>query len=163
MPAQDSSLISYHHIQTSVKYPFYSTQVLSSVRRGPSIVLVSASTIVIIFAIVITAAVHGGTEKQFSQVITVGPVWPTNSWTCTSDADFTIDAVIIAYDEPNELLIIHSERGTQPDFKLMPMQMESFSVGGPADSTITLTTVGTMSGFITLQTTSDATASCTPI
>ena len=41
----------------------------------PNILLVSVSTAIIIFAIVITATVQGPPEKAFSQVITVGPVW----------------------------------------------------------------------------------------
>ena len=83
-------VISYHRIQTSIKYPFNSMLVLPSVRPvkpGSSIVLVSASTIIIIFTIVITATVQSETGNQFSQVITVGPVWSTDAWICTSDAD----------------------------------------------------------------------------
>jgi len=160
------SIISHHHIQTSVKYPFNSTLVLSSVRpvrRGSSIVLVSASTIIIIFTIVITATVQSEQGNQFSQVITVGPVWTTDAWECTSDADFTVDAVLIAYGNgTNRLTIFVSTQGTQPDFELTSLEMESFTVGGPADTTIQITRLGTISGFITLQTTSGATASCIP-
>jgi len=129
----------------------------------PSVLFVSAATVIIIFTIVITATVQGVPEKPFSQVITAGPVWATDGWICTSDAAFTIDAVLIAYDEPNQLIIIHSDRGTQPDFELTLLKMQSFTVGGSADSSITISKVGMISGFITLQTTSDARAGCTPV
>ena len=33
-------------------------------------------------------------EKSFSQVITVGPVWNSDSWVCTSDADFMVYGVL---------------------------------------------------------------------
>ena len=101
--------------------------------------------------------------ETFSQVITAGPVWTTDSWICTSDAEFIVHAVLIAYDEPNELTIIVSTQGTQPDFELTPLKMQSFTVGGSADSIITISRSGTITGFITLQTTSGANASCTPV
>jgi len=97
----------------------------SSKLTGPDVFLISASTIVIIFAIVITATVQSSTvqapttENAFSQVITVGPVWPTNSWVCTSNADYTVNAVLISYgDTPSYLEIDISGLGGQPDFEL---------------------------------------------
>ena len=76
----------------------------------PSVLFVSAATVIIIFTIVITATVQGVPEKPFSQVIIAGQVWVTDSWICTSDAVFTIDAVLIAYDEPNQLIIMQRDR-----------------------------------------------------
>jgi len=99
--------------------------------------------------------------STFSQVITVGPVWNSVSWTCTSDAEYIVHATLIAYDENNVLSISISTQGTQPDFRFTPLEMQSFTLGGPADSTITIARSGNISGFITLQTTSGATASCT--
>ena len=128
-----------------------------------TVLLVSAATIIIIFTIVITASVHSSTMATYSQVITVGPVWNTNSWSCTSDADYTVHATLIAYEEDNRLIIFQSNRGTQPDFQLTPLELQSFTVGGQADSRITISKTGIISGFITLQTTSGATASCTEI
>jgi len=128
-----------------------------------TVLSVSAATIIIIFTIVITASVHSSTLETYSQVITVGPVWNTNSWSCTSDADFTVHATLIAYEEDNGLIIYQSNRGTQPDFQLTPLELQSFTVGGQADSRITISKTGIISGFITLQTTSGATASCTEI
>ena len=99
--------------------------------------------------------------ETYSQVITVGPVWNTNAWSCTSDADYTVHATLIAYEEDNGLIIFQSNRGTQPDFQLTPFEIQSFTVGGQADTRITISKSGNISGFITLQTTSGATASCT--
>ncbi len=127
----------------------------------PGVLYVSAATIISIFTIVITASVQSSTMETFSQVITVGPVWNTNSWTCTSDADYILYATLITYDEDNMLTIFQNTRGTQPDFRLTPLEIQSFTVGGQADSTITITRSGEISGYITLQTTSGATASCT--
>jgi len=127
-------------------------------------IIVSAATIVIIFALVITASVQGPTEKPFSQIITVGPVWNTDNWICTSSSPFMLHGILIAYNNPARLEIFVSGAGEQPDFIFQPNEMHSFSVGGVADSSIRVTRLtGTITGFITLQTASDATASCEQI
>lgn len=132
-----------------------------SQRAKADVFLVSAATIIIIFAIVITAAIQGPPEKAFSQVITVGPVWNTNTWICTSDSEYIVHGLLIAYgDVTSTLSVAISGIGTQPDFEFTPLKMESFSIGGPADSTMSISRAGTITGFITLQTTSDAKASC---
>ena len=126
--------------------------------------LVGSATAIIIFSIVITAAVQGAqdtTENSFSQVITVGPVWKNDSWICTSDAEFMIHAVLVAYEQNSRLEIFVSGQGLQPDFAIQPREMKSFSIGGEADSSIRITGYeGRVTGFITLQTESGATASC---
>jgi len=123
--------------------------------------LVGSATAIIIFAIVITAAVQGTSEKPFSQIITVGPVWPTDSWICTSDAEFMIHGILASYEEGSRLEIYLSGAGLQPDFEMNPLEMKTFSIGGPADTSIRISKyVGKISGFITLQTESGATASC---
>lgn len=139
----------------------------SSILARPDVFLVSASTIVIIFAIVITATVQNSidqgqtTGKAFSQIITVGPVWPTNVWACTSDADYIVNAVLISYgDTPSYLEISISGLGGQPDLEFTPSKMETFSVGGPAGSTMTISSIGVITGYITLQTLSSANARC---
>lgn len=129
----------------------------------PSVLFVSAATIIIIFTIVITASIQSSTMSTFSQVITVGPVWNSDSWSCTSDAEYIVHATLIAYDEDNMLTIFLNTQGRQPDFRLTPLEIQSFTVGGPADSFITITRSGSISGYITLQTTSGAMASCTEI
>jgi len=126
-----------------------------------TVLFVSGATIIIIFAIVITASVQSSTISTFSQVITVGPVWNSDSWICTSDAEYIVHATLVGYSDPSTLSITISTQGTQPDFRFTPLEMQSFTVGGPADSITSITRSGNISGFITLQTTSGATASCT--
>jgi len=126
-----------------------------------TLLFISGATIIIIFAIVITASVQSSTIPTFSQVITVGPVWNSDSWSCTSDAEYIVHATLISYNENNVLKIFLNTQGTQPDFRFTPLEMQSFTVGGSADSIITITKSGSISGFITLQTTTGATASCT--
>ena len=130
-----------------------------------NIFLVSVSTAIIIFAIVIIAQVQDAPEKTFSQVITVGPVWNANSWSCTSDADYMVHGVLVSYGNTTSVLQISiAGKGTQPDLRFTPFEMRSFSIGGPADSTMSIgVNRGTITGFLTLQTMSDATASCTPL
>jgi len=124
--------------------------------------LISISTAIIIFAIVITATVQGPSEKAFSQVITVGPVWTTTGWSCTSNADYMVHGVLVSYgDSISVLKIAISGKGVQPDLRFTPLEMQSFSIGAPADSAMSIEIGrGTITGFLTLQTISDATASC---
>jgi len=75
-------------------------------------------------------------------------------------AEFMVHAVLIAYDEPNRIIISIDSRGSQPDFELFPLELVSFSVGAKSDDIITITKSGNISGYITLQTVSGATASC---
>ena len=151
-----------------------SMSVISYLSRG-DVFLAGMSTIVIIFAIVLTALVTGpglnfdinptsGSIESFSQVLTVGPVWKTDTWICTSDAEFIVHAVLIGYEKPSKLEIFVSGSGSQPDFVFPQNEMQSFSLGGPADSSIRITrSGGLVTGFLTLQTMSDATASCEQI
>ena len=127
------------------------------------VTLVGAAVIIIVFAIVITAAAQGATEKSFSQITTSGPVWHTGTWICTSNEEFMVHGVLIAY-QISGLEMNISGLGNQPDFVFQPREMKTFSIGGSADSTIRLTTTsGVITGFLTLQTSSDATASCEEI
>ena len=134
---------------------------LNNLRRA-DVFLVSVATVIIVFTIVITAAVQGVPEKPFSQVITVGPIWNTNTWRCTSDADFMVHGTIRAL-SGGELSIRISDQGAQSRYTFEPSDLYSFSVGASAGKTIALTKTQTVTGWITLQTTSDATASCTEV
>jgi len=128
---------------------------------GSNLFPIAAAVVIIVFAIAITAAVQDTTGKEFSQVITVGPVWPTSEWICTSDADYVAHAVLISYGNTTSYLEISiSGIGSQPDIEFTPLQMQSFSIGGPADSIMTISSRGVITGYITLQTLSDATATC---
>ena len=122
--------------------------------------LVGAATVIIVFAIVITAAVQGPQEKAFSQIITVGPVWPTDAWVCTSDANYVVHGALRGIGDRPMIQIAVSVAGTQSFYTLEIGRMEPFTVGGPAGTTTSITRTGTVTGFLTLQTTSDATASC---
>ena len=112
-------------------------------------------------AIAISAVVVSQSEKSFSQVITVGPVWTTNAWVCTSTSEYLVHGVLISYGNSTSILSIAiSGIGNQPDFEFTPLKMESFSVGAPADSTMTISSFGTITGYLTLQTMLDAEAIC---
>ncbi len=129
-----------------------------------NIFLAATSTIIILMAIAISTVVLSQSEKSFSQVITVGPVWTTNTWVCTSNSEYIVHGVLISYgDSPSELRIQISGLGIQPDFEFTPLKMESFSLGAPADSAMTLTGIGIITGYLTLQTMADAEASCIPV
>ncbi len=134
---------------------------MSNLSRS-DITLIGSAVIIIVFAIVITAAVQASNETAtFSKIITVGPVWRTDTWLCTSTEEFLVHGVLIAYTDVAGLTIAISGQGTQPDFRFAQAEMKTFSIGGPADSSIRITrSVGVITGFLTLQTSSDATASC---
>jgi len=101
-------------------------------------------------------------EKSFSQIITVGPVWATDSWLCTSDADFMVYGTIRGIG--GSLISIEIPGfGTQSLYALEDTQMESFSVGTHGDNQIIITKTGTVTGFITIQTISGAEANCVPL
>ena len=132
-----------------------------------SLMLLGFSAVaIIIFAIVISISyqtqilLSENNTESFSKIITVGPVWNTNSWTCTSDKDFITHGILrgIAL---SEFSIGVSDQGTQSLYTFYyDGQPESFSIGTKANQSMTITRVGTVTGFLTLQTSSDAIASC---
>jgi len=121
---------------------------------------IAAAVVIIVIAIAITAAVQGTPEKTFSQIITVGPVWNSDTWECTSDANFMVYGTLRGL-AGSQISINVSGHGTQSLYSLEPTQLEALSIGAAADESIIITRTGTVSGFITLQTSSDAIASCT--
>ena len=126
------------------------------------VLLVSAAVVIIIFAIVITAIVQDSNSNGFTQIITVGPVWNSDAWSCTSDADFMVHGTLRGL-EGALLELSIPDLGTQSLYAFNTEEMESFSIGSPGKHNITITRTGTITGWLTLQTTSDATASCTQI
>jgi len=101
-------------------------------------------------------------EKSFSQILSVGPVWPTDSWLCTSDADFMVYGNLRGL--AGSLLEINiSGIGTQSLYELEEGQMESFSIGAPGGQQIIITKSGIITGFLTIQTISGAVANCVPL
>jgi len=100
--------------------------------------------------------------KSFSQISSVGPVWTTDSWLCTSDAVFMGYGALRG--RGDSLLEINiSGIGTQSLYALEDEQMESFSVGASGDQQIIITRSGSITGFITIQTMSGAVANCVPL
>jgi len=123
-------------------------------------VFVTGSAVaIIVFAIVITSIVQGPPPKAFSQVITVGPVWDGDTWSCISDADFMIHGTLRGLAN-SQLIINVADVGTQSLYSLTPGELETFSIGSTAGHEVLITRTGTVTGFLTLQTTTDATASC---
>lgn len=123
------------------------------------IVLVASSTIIILVAISIAATLEPQAETSGFKIITVGPVWEEDSWICTSNADFMIFGTLRGVGN-SQISINISDKGTQSLYSLVPGELETFSVGGQADDQIIITRTGTVTGFITLQTSSDAKAGC---
>lgn len=130
----------------------------SSINRS-SLFLAIITIVVIVFAIVIVAQVQAPATNEFSQIITVGPIWESMNWVCTSDKDFIVHGVLRGY-EGAYLRIAIGDLGSQGLFAFDYERMETFSVGAIGGETITLTRTGTAEGWITLQTTADAEASC---
>ncbi len=132
---------------------------------GSNLFPIAAAVVIIVIAIGISAAVQGTTAQPMSQVLTVGPVWPTDTWRCTSDSDFVVHTMIrgIGTDPLPEIRIWVENQGTQSFYSMDNSESVSFSVGNQADTSITITRTGTVTGFLTLQTTSDAIASCTAV
>ncbi len=130
---------------------------------GSNVFPIAAAVVIIVIAIAITATVQGTPNNPMSQIITVGPVWSTDEWTCTSDADFVVHAAIRGIgNAPLPLIAVSVEgHGTQSFYSMDNSQSVAFTVGNQADKLITITRTGTVTGFLTLQTTSDAIASCT--
>jgi len=122
--------------------------------------LVAGATVIILFAIAISASLQGPDAEPFSKVITVGPVWDSDSWTCVSDSDFMVHGALRGLGNA-QLTISVQDTGTQSLYTVNTGEMETFSVGSVAGKNVIITRTGTVTGFITLQTASDATASCT--
>jgi len=131
---------------------------LTSILRS-DVLLAGGIVLIIVFAIAITAAIQGSPPPTFSKIITVGPVWGGDVWLCTSDADFMVFGSLRGTGD-SQISINVSGKGTQSLYSLASGQLETFSVGGEANDEVIVSRTGTVTGFITLQTTSSATAAC---
>ncbi len=120
----------------------------------------AGSTVIIIAAIAISGAIQGESQKSFSQVITVGPMWPDQGWKCTSDKDFVVHAALRGIGNA-ELAIRVSDLGTQSLYSLANSRLSPFSVGANGGDSVTLLKDGTVSGWLTLETAENAKAKCT--
>ena len=128
--------------------------------KNSTVFPIVAAVIVIVFAIVIAATVQSQHTQTFSQVITVGPVWTTATWSCNSTADYVVSGMLRGLGN-SSLAISISGLGSQSLYSLDPGKMQTFQVGSPADHTMSITRTGILTGWITLQTMSGAKASCT--
>ena len=124
------------------------------------IVLVASSTIIILIGITVAGVLEPESENSLSKIITVGPVWESDSWTCISNADFMVFGTLRGLGD-SQLSINISGKGTQSLYSLTSGQLETFSIGGEANDQVIVTRTGTITGFITLQTSSGAEATCT--
>ena len=131
--------------------------------KASPVFLTAVTIVIIIFAIIITASVQSQTQKEeasFSKIITVGPVWSSDNWACTSDKDFIVHGVLRGLNG-SQLEISISDLGTQSLYTPDPGKLETFSVGAPGGHTISITrTIAPITGWLTLQTESDANANC---
>ena len=134
-----------------------------SSKFGSNVFPIAAAVVIIVIAIGVSSAVQGTPEKPMSQIITVGPVWSTDAWRCISDADFMIHATLRGIGNNPLIQISVQDHGTQSFYSLDIAQSETFAVGNEAGKSITITRTGTVTGFLTLQTTSGAQASCIPV
>ncbi len=127
---------------------------------GSNAFIIIGITVIVLLAIIIPTMFLTPNDEPFSKVITVGPVWDSDSWTCVSDSDFMVYGTLRGIGNA-QLEIFIENVGSQSLYTINPGEMETFSVGNTAGSEIIITRTGTVTGFITLQTITDATASCT--
>ena len=129
---------------------------------GSNAFIIIGITVIVLLAIIIPTMFLTPNDEPFSKVITVGPVWESNSWSCVSDSDFMIHGTLRGL-ENAQLEIFIENVGEQSLYTINPGEMETFSVGSTAGNEIIITRTGIVTGFITLQTSADATASCTQL
>ena len=123
---------------------------------------VGVAIILVAIGVSTTLQLQPQPKSDLLQVISVGPIWNTNSWTCTSDSDFVVNGALRGL--TGSLLEINiSNVGAQSLFSLDEGKLESFTVGAEGGNYITITRTGILTGFLTMQTESDALASCEPI
>ena len=127
---------------------------------GSNVFPVVVGVVIIVLAIAIAFTVQGTPDKAMSQVVTVGPLWKTDTWSCSSDADFMVHATLRGSGEDPQIRIAVQGKGTQSIYHLVSGQGEDFTVGNQGGQSISITRTGTVTGFLTMQTTSDAKASC---
>lgn len=127
------------------------------------ILLVVGAVIIIIFAIAIASVVQGKPEGSFSKIVSYGPVWNADTWQCTSNSDFMLHGVLRGF-ENAQFAIGVTNIGTQSLYTFSYYgQTESFSIGAEAGQVITVARTGTVSGFLTMQTSTGSTSSCTQV
>ena len=129
---------------------------------GSSAFIIIGIIVIILLAILIPAMYLTPNDEPFSKVITVGPIWNSDSWTCVSDSDFMVHGTLRGIGNA-QLEIFIENVGSQSLYTINPGEMQTFSLGSIGGNEIIITRTGTVTGFITLQTSADATASCTQL
>ncbi len=127
--------------------------------NNSQIILTAITIVIIVSAVGIILSMQEDT-KTFSKIITVGPIWTSDTWSCTSDKDFLVYGALRGL-ENAQISISIPELGTQSLYTLDNGKMQTFTVGGQSDQTMIITRTGLVTGWLTLQTMSDANASCT--
>lgn len=125
-------------------------------------VILTVITIVIIVSAVVILLSMQKNEGTFSKIITVGPIWTSDVWSCASNKDFLVYGALRGL-ENTQISISIPDLGTQSLYSLDNGKMQAFTVGGQADQTMIITRTGVVTGWLTLQTMSDANATCTQI
>ena len=128
--------------------------------KSPEMKFFAGSTAIIIAAVAIITSISDSSNDDFSQILTIGPVWTDSGWRCTSDEDFVVHAALRGLRD-SQLAIRVSDLGTQSLYDFSPGEIESFTVGAKGGQAVVLIRTGVVSGWVTLQTTSGAMASCT--
>ncbi len=127
--------------------------------QSPEMKFFAGSTAIIIAAVAIITSISDSSNDDFSQILTIGPVWNDSGWRCTSDKDFVVHATLRGLRD-SQLAIRVSDLGTQSLYDFSPGEFNSFTVGAKGGQAVSLIRTGVVSGWVTLQTTSDAMASC---
>lgn len=122
-------------------------------------VILTAITIVVIVSAVAILLLMQENEGTFSKIITVGPIWTSDVWSCTSNKDFLVYGALRGL-ENTQISISIPDLGTQSLYALEDGEMETFTVGGKSDQTMMITRTGLVTGWLTLQTLSNADAAC---
>ena len=123
-----------------------------------SIILTLITIIVIITTIVVVVSMQEK-PQTFGNIITVGPVWNSDVWACTSNQDFLVSGALRGIGG-GQIAINIPTLGTQSLYTLEDGKMESFTIGAQGGQTISITRTGLVTGFLTLQTLSGADANC---
>ncbi|WKT57902.1 hypothetical protein QVH35_11555 [Candidatus Nitrosotenuis chungbukensis] len=121
-------------------------------------ILAAVTIVVIVSAVAILLSMQKD-EGTFSKIITAGPIWTSDTWSCTSNKDFLVYGALRGL-EGTEISISIPNLGAQSLYALDHGKMQAFTIGGQSDQTVIITRTGLVTGWLTLQTMSDADASC---
>ncbi len=93
---------------------------------GSNAFLIIGIAVIILLVILIPAMFLIPNDEPFSKVITVGPIWDSDSWTCISDSDFMVHGTLRGI-ENAQLEIFIENVGSQSLYTIKPGEIETFS------------------------------------